>query len=117
MNVICVLCPKGCLLSVNLSNEILSVSGHSCVKGLDFAKEEYYHPVRMLTTTLKTDALNIPRVPVRTTRSIPKESMMAVMEYLKTVTVHIPVTCGDVILKDVLGLGADIIATQSLKGD
>lgn len=117
MNVICVLCPKGCLLAIKDSNGILEVDGHSCVKGLDFAKEEYYHPVRVLTTTLKTDAPNIPRVPVRTTSNIPKESMMAVMEYLKTVTVRIPVTCGDVILKDVLGLGADIIATQSLKGD
>ncbi len=117
MEVICVLCPKGCLLDVNVSDGVLAVYGQGCPNGEKFASEEWYHPVRILCTTLKTDSRLFQRISVRTTLGIPKDALMTVMDALKDVIVKLPVQCGDIVVRNILGLGADVVVTQTVKGE
>ena len=54
-DIICVACPMGCQISVELNDdgEILSVTGNTCKRGDAYARTECTHPERSLTTTVK----------------------------------------------------------------
>ena len=115
MERICIVCPTGCLLELTEVGTELIVKGNKCPKGIEFAKQEWFNPMRMLTTTLRTDNEKLPRVSVRTSQLVPKEQMMAIMNDLDTVKVKLPVVMGQILVADILNLGVDIISTQTLK--
>ena len=58
--IICTVCPRGCRVIVEgEGDKIVTVEGHTCKRGLEFASAEFSHPVRILTTTVKiADATN-----------------------------------------------------------
>ena len=53
-------------------------------------------------------------VSVKTQSDIPKGQIAACMDALRGVTVEAPVAIGDVIVKDVLGTGVDVVATRNV---
>lgn len=112
---ICVLCPKGCEISVVDEAGTLVIQGNACPKGEGFAREEWYAPQRMLTTTVRTTSDHQPRLPVRSSGPVPKPRIDEIMLIINRVTVSLPVALGDIIIENVLGLGIDIIATTSLR--
>ena len=109
---ICIMCPKGCRLTVD---ENLNVSGNTCPRGVTYGKQEVTDPRRYLTTTVKLNGSSIKRLPVISSNDIPKGKVDDVVKYLDTVEVNVPVNVKDVIVKDVLGLGVDIVATRTIK--
>ena len=110
---ICIVCPKGCHLKVDEENGF-AVAGNSCEKGEAYGKAELMHPTRTLTTTVKTVGGELTRCPVRTAAPIPKDKMFEVMAVIDRLTVTAPVQRGQVLLTDVLGTGADVIATRTI---
>ena len=66
-DIICVACPMGCQISVELSDsgEILSVTGNTCKRGDAYARTECTNPERSLTTTVKVSGGVHPVVPVK----------------------------------------------------
>lgn len=112
---ICVNCPVGCRVTVEVEGEqILSVSGNQCPRGKAYAEAECIRPMRILTTTVRIHG-GIHRVlPVISSKEIPLDQMMAAMEVLRGVSVQAPVQVGDVIVPDLLGTGADIVAARSM---
>lgn len=108
----CIVCPMGCTLTVtqNQEGEILSVEGNTCPRGVSYAKNELLHPVRTLTTTVKTASGKL--LPVKTDRPIPKESLFAAMEQVNGVIAPDGVKIGDVLLADLFG--ANLVATADL---
>lgn len=100
---------------VTMKEDILETTGHSCPKGIEFAEREWYHPVRILTTTVRTDDDKLRRVPVRTTSDIPKDKLMDAMVALDSIVVKLPIAMGTVIVQNLLNLGADVIATFSMQ--
>ena len=55
-SLICVSCPLGCPIEVEIENgEILSVTGNTCKRGDAYARAELTNPVRSLTTTVKLE--------------------------------------------------------------
>ncbi len=100
---------------VTMLDDVMDVAGHSCPKGIEFAEREWYHPVRILTTTVRTDDDKLRRIPVRTTSDIPKDKLMEAMVALDAVVVTLPIAIGTVIVKNLLNLGTDVIATFSTK--
>lgn len=121
MTRICVLCPRGCSLSIEYENEAssasLKVTGNKCPKGQEFAQQEWFKPMRMLTSTVKTNSDKFPRIPVKTSEAIPKDQIDKVMHVINALTVTLPVTMGEIIVQNVLELGVDILATLSIKED
>lgn len=109
---ICIICPRGCNLKVT---EDLVVSGNSCKRGLEYALSEVKNPVRSLTTTVKVQSSLIKRLPVKTSKPIPKDKLFLVMEYLDQIEVKAPIQFNAVIVKNILGLNSDIIATRKLE--
>ncbi|MBQ7336451.1 MAG: DUF1667 domain-containing protein [Clostridia bacterium] len=109
----CIVCPKGCALRVELENQqVLSVTGNACPRGKQYAIDECTHPTRTLTTTARTADGGV--VSVKTDRAIPKELMFDCMAQINRTVVSLPVRVGDVILENILGTGANVIATMNL---
>ena len=111
---ICIVCPKGCHLKVDENNGF-AVTGNSCEKGEAYGKAELMHPTRTLTTTVKVLGGELPRCPVRTASSIPKDKMFAAMAVIDRLAVAAPVQRGQVLIADLLGTGADLIATRTIE--
>jgi CxxC motif-containing protein len=102
-------------MAVTMKDDILETTGHSCPKGMEFAEREWYHPVRILTTTVRTDDDKLRRIPVRTISDIPKDKLMDAMVALDAVVVTLPISIGTVIVQNLLNLGTDVIATFSMQ--
>lgn len=113
---ICVACPLGCALSVELNDkgEVLSVSGNTCPRGEKYAVDECTNPVRMLTSTVKVNGGSLPVVPVKTSKPIPKDKMFECMKVINSEVVDAPVRMGEVIICNVCDTGADIVATNEV---
>lgn len=113
---LCIGCPLGCRLEVeeNEDHEIVEVRGFSCKKGERFALQEHTDPRRIVTTTVAISNAQLPRLPVRTADSVPKDLVVALCETLRSVCVEGPVAMGDVVLPDALGTGVDVVASRSM---
>ena len=54
------------------------------------------------------------RLPVKTTLPIPKDRLANAMAVLAAVRLKAPVSLGDVIIRDLLATGADVVATRNM---
>lgn len=112
----CIICPIGCEVEVVYSDkEIAKIEGHQCKKGVKYAEEEVVCPVRTLTTTIKVRNGNLPLVSVKTLPPLPKDKIFVVMDELAQIEVSAPIKVGDVLVKNVLSLDTDVIATRKIE--
>ena len=111
-NIICTLCPKGCHLSVDLKNE--TVSGNNCIRGKFYGISELTAPMRTLTSTVRIEGAICRRCPVKSSKDVPRELVPEIMKLRNNVELKAPVKLGDVILENVLGTSASIVATRSM---
>lgn len=113
---ICIGCPLGCMLTVELDGkEVVNVSGNTCIRGDKYARKEVTNPTRIVTSTILVKGGDKPSVSVKTKEDIPKEKIFDCMKALKGVYVQAPVKIGDVLVKDVADTGVDIIATKNVE--
>ena len=111
---ICIVCPNSCHLTVTDEGGELTVSGNRCKRGYAHGISEYTKPMRMLTSTVKVTNGILPRLSVVSTEEIPKEQLKACLDDVYKVYVTAPITCGDVILKNIQNTGVDIVASRSM---
>lgn len=112
---ICVSCPMGCAITVEYNEkEVTSVKGNECKRGETYAKKEVFSPERMVTTTVKINGAAISLVPVKTDNPVPKNKMFDIMDAASQVTLNAPVNMGDVVIKNVMATGVNLVATRSL---
>lgn len=107
----CICCPNGCRLKVD--KEKKKVSGNKCPRGEEYGINEVTHPMRIITSTIRVENGQYPVVPVKTNIPIPKELTFRCMDVINTIKVSAPVTIGEVLIENILGSGADIIACRS----
>ena len=112
---ICIVCPVGCRLQVDErpDGEII-VMGNGCNRGVPYAKKELTNPTRVITSTVKIKGGIHKRLPVKTSTDIPKGMNFDVMKELEAIEVTAPIKVGTVLIKNVLGTGADIVATRDM---
>ena len=108
---ICIVCPRGCQLKIN---DNLEVTGHGCGRGINYAKQEVTNPTRIITSTIKVINGLINRVPVITSKPVPKDKIFEVMDIINKAKVNAPVMVKDVIISNVLDLGIDIVSTREV---
>ena len=112
---VCVNCPMGCRITAVIENgAVVSVSGNSCIRGRQYAEKECIRPERILTTTVAIKGAMHRVLPVITSCDIPLDMIMEAMAEVRNVTVTAPIKAGDVIIHDLLGTGADLIASRSM---
>ncbi|MBQ8082839.1 MAG: DUF1667 domain-containing protein [Clostridia bacterium] len=112
--IVCITCPRGCTMNVKQDGDEITVTGNSCKRGEVFAVNELTHPMRTICSTVSTAFPESPVLPCRVSTDIPKEMIFDVMKEINKVVVKERIGRGDVIIPDVLGTGADVIATSDL---
>ena len=111
-NITCTVCPMGCEITVTGEGErIERIEGYTCKRGEQYARDEFLHPVRIFTSSVRLTGGAEPLLPVRSSKPVPKELLLDCAKILRTVSVQAPVARGQVLVPNVLGTGADIIAT------
>ncbi len=115
--VICVLCPEGCKITVTLENtDVVKIENAGCKRGEDYSIEEIKSPKRDFFSTVRVCGRpETPLTSVRSTKPVPKEMLLPCASELAKLVVPAPVKMGDVIVRNILNLGVDIIATREVE--
>ncbi len=111
---VCIVCPNSCELEITQTENGLEVSGNKCKRGVSFARDEMTAPKRTISSVVKTAFPEFPVLPVRVSAEIPKDKIFDVMNEINHVTVRKKIRRGEAVIKDVLGLGVDVIATSDV---
>ena len=112
---VCIVCPRGCTIRAGKNSDgTFDITGNTCRRGYDFAVSELTAPMRTVCSTVGTVFPDCPVVHVRVSREIPRDRIFDVMGEINRVTVRQRLGRGDAVIKDVLGLGADVIITSDI---
>lgn len=112
---ICVVCPIGCEIDVvHDGRRIISMEGSKCEKSQEFVTQELIEPMRILTTTVRIQGARWVVIPVRSDKAVPKRLFPRIMKQLRRIRLQAPVNMLDVVVRDVLHTGANIIATRTM---
>jgi len=112
----CVTCPVGCEVDVEVKDgNIVSLKGNKCDKVKEFVLQELKEPMRVLTTIVRIKGAKYAMLPVRTDKPIPKRLFTQAIEELASIDLQTPVHMSDVIVKNVAGSGANIVATRTME--
>lgn len=106
---ICIMCPMGCHLTVTKCGDEVEVKGNNCIRGATFGKEELSCPKRVLTTLVKTK--NGVKS-CKTTIPIPKDKIFDCMKEIEKLRLE-KVRFGQTIIKNILNTGADVVITAN----
>lgn len=117
--IVCTLCPIGCELEVEIQEgKVFSVEGSLCEKGIEYAKKEIENPTRCISSFVSVqNSEKYETVSVKTSSAIPKDKIFDVMNEIKKIQLKAPIKLGTVIIKNVLKLNVDVVATRSVKKD
>lgn len=111
-NLTCIECPMGCQIQATVENEkCVDVKGNGCPRGKIYAENEVVCPMRIVTSTVKTQDGRM--LPVKTSLPIKKAEIFEVMEKINQITAKPPVRLGDV-LKENIANGVNLIATSNI---
>jgi len=112
---ICISCPIGCHLTVEQEGDEITVQGNKCPRGAIYGREEILAPTRVVTATVRiTGARDISRLPVKSTKGVPKEKVAHLLNRLYQMELQSPVERGAPVIQDFEGTGIDVVATRSL---
>lgn len=112
----CITCPIGCDMDVEVEDgKLFSAQGHICPRGEEFVLQEITRPVRLLTTTVRIRDAELSMLPVRTDKPIEKGLLFQAMEELARIEVQAPAEMYDIVIRNVAGTEANVIATRNMK--
>lgn len=112
----CIRCPIGCQITVVQDEEgkVTSITGNSCPNGYSYAGNEVVNPTRIVTSTVRVKGGVLPVVPVKTKNDIPKGKIQECMDAINDVVIAAPVSIGDVVIENLLGLGVNVVAARNV---
>lgn len=122
----CIVCPMGCQLEVTLPEDyseenkrtfdssLFKVTGNTCKRGDSYARKELTTPERTLTCTVAVANGKRALVSAKTNGEVPKEKLLDCMQLVRRLTVNAPVAQGQILAKDILQTGIDLIACESV---
>mgnify|MGYP002868442347 CR=1 FL=1 len=115
LSMTCIICPMGCSMEVSLIEEggnktVTEVKDNGCHRGEDYARKEVQNPTRTLTTTILVQGGNLRVLPVKSSGEVPKKMLLNCMEVIRRSSCRPPIKRGDILIKDILGTGKNIIA-------
>ena len=112
---LCITCPVGCALDVRHDGDtIIGIAGNACKQGLEYVRTELSDPRRMIATTVRVVDGVHRLLPVYTESPFPKGLIFELLAELRGVAVPAPVTMGQVIVRNALGTGVNVLASRDL---
>lgn len=114
--VTCTICPNGCEIEVNYTTrEDALLTGHRCKRGITYAIDECFEPKRTFTSSIRISGTDRRMLPVRTTVPIPKDLIMQAAKAVRTMSLTVPVKCGEVLAENFLGTEAKLVSAMTLE--
>ncbi len=116
MSFTCVSCPMGCMLEAIFDSEgnLADVTGYTCKRGLEYARQEAVDPQRCISAVVMVSG-SLEPLSVKTARPIPKAKIFDVMEQIRALDLHVPITAGQVLIPDAANTGTSVVATKTLQ--
>lgn len=112
----CIICPNGCDIEVTFSgDDIENIQGALCEKGADYVNQEIKSPMRTIQTSVLVKNGQLPITSVTTTKPIPKDMIFDIVAEIKRHMVTAPVFIGQVVIKNVLNTGSDVVVTKDIQ--
>ncbi|MCL2610945.1 MAG: DUF1667 domain-containing protein [Defluviitaleaceae bacterium] len=117
LELICIGCPVGCLLQADTRDkDDIKISGNACKIGIDYGIKEITDPRRIVTSSV---SVNTPNgnyiVSLKTNGDVPKNHIFDVLEEMKKLQLKAEdAKIGNIVIKNVLGLDADIVVTRGI---
>jgi CxxC motif-containing protein len=111
---ICLSCPIGCHLTVRQQSDGIAVEGNRCPKGLDYAREEYYSPKRVVTATCGTSSQRIHRAPVRSDAPVPMDQIEGLLDAIYRLNLKPPLRSGQIVIEDFNNTGVNVVLSTDL---
>jgi len=108
---LCIICPKGCHIAFGPGDEI---TGFGCRRGYEFALQELRDPSAVLTATVAIEGGIWPRLPCKTTSALPRTKLLEAALALSKLSVKAPAALGEILARDLGGLGVEVVATRSM---
>ncbi len=112
MELVCIVCPNGCRLTVEKTPAGLVVKGNRCVRGERYGMDEATDPRRTVTAVVRTGSPDHPCVPVKSDRPVPRSEVTGVLRHIYSMRVDLPVKRGDVCIAECGG--AAIVYTRTV---
>ncbi|MBP5289454.1 MAG: DUF1667 domain-containing protein [Clostridia bacterium] len=110
---VCIICPRGCALTVSGENGVYNVTGNSCPRGERYGIDETTHPTRTVTALVRVENRRDTMLSVKTGTPIDKGLIFEWMRLVNGLKVKAPVKAGTVILED--ACGAKLVATRDVE--
>ena len=99
----CIICPRGCALTVCDTDGSLQVQGNACPRGARYAIAECTNPLRTVTAVLRVANRCDTMICVKTEQPVPKDKMFDVMAQLHQTVVNAPISIGQTVIDDLFG--------------
>jgi CxxC motif-containing protein len=113
--VTCISCPLGCSIIVEKNGKKFNIIGQECKKGSEYAIREITNPQRVLTSTVKIKNGFQKMLPVRSEKAIPKKLIRKSVKELSEIVVKAPIKRGDIIYKNILNTGVNIVSSRDME--
>lgn len=114
-DIVCIVCPNGCEMTVEIHNGKIDVIGALCKRGHQYAEQEMINPMRTISTSVIVEHGEFPLTSVRLTKPVPKPRIFDVMKEIENVRLTAPVHIGQVVIKNVCGCDSDVIVTKNVE--
>ena len=111
---ICKNCEKQCVLDIDEYEGSIEVTGNQCSDGINYAMKEKDNTKGILTTLVRIKGGRISVLPVKSSMPIERKIWLECSKALSRIYVGIPVKIGDVICKNILNTGVDIVSTKNV---
>lgn len=111
----CIVCPLGCYIEAEVDGENVRVQGCRCPRGKEWARQEIIEPKRTIMSVVRVKNGKYPVVSVKTDAPVPKEKVEELMHYIAQMEVSAPVKIGEVLVENILGVGANLVATRTVE--
>ena len=113
--VVCNKCSQRCVINIDEYESEYQISGNECEDGIEAAREEINKSVDVLTTLVRIKGATCNVVSVKSSKPIEKKLWIECSKALSRIYVGAPIKIGDVVCKNILNTGVDIICTKNIE--
>lgn len=115
--IICNKCGENCILAIDKNDKEIEVYGNLCSEGINYANSEISSNKDILTTLVRIKGSKLRIVPVKSTKPIDKNLWIECSKALSRLYVGAPIKIGDIVCKNILNTGVDIVCTKNVYKD
>lgn len=113
--IICNKCDKSCILSIDKHDESVEICGNLCDEGIKYANLKMSSNKDILTTLVRIKGTRLNVVSVKSNKPINKDLWIECSKALSRLYVGAPVRIGDIVCKNILNTGVDIVCTKNVE--